>query len=173
VTRLQRLVAFVRDALVHSAPLPTEGPRSRVAVLAVVAVNIVALVFLVENTRRTLRPLFSEAPPPPIRAEGPGDQRFELDEKTRKSIFAELAALELSERKRNIDQNTWNGHLWSREDDRGWQERVLARSLARRHGVSISQIFLVLEEGIRSKWPAPDGKPLPANAEPLKLRTGW
>jgi hypothetical protein len=175
VTRLQRLVAFVRDALVHSAPLPAEheGPRSRVALLAAVTVNVVAIVFLVSNTRRTLRPVFSAPPPAPIRAEGPGDQRFELDEKTRKSIFAELAALELSERKRNIDQNTWNGHLWSREDDRGWQERVLARSLARRHNVSISQIFLVLEEGIRSKWPAPDGKPLPANVEPLNLRTGW
>ena len=37
---------------------------------------------------------------------------------------------ENAERKRAIEQNTWKGHLWSREDDRGHYERVQLRALA-------------------------------------------
>lgn len=175
MSRWRSALSRLLEITEKSWPLPREdqGPRSRLAMLLVVLVHVFAAGVLVANLRRVVKPILDEPGLPPIRAEGPGDQRFEIDLATRKAIFAELAALELSERKRNIDQNTWSGHLWSREDDRGWQERTLARSLARRHNVSISQIFLVLEEGIREKWLAPDGKPLPANVEPLNLRTGW
>lgn len=171
----QRVVERAREVIVRSAPLPSdrEGPRSRVAILSVIAVHVVALGVLVGVTRKAVQPILSEPGPARIRAEGPGDQRFELDEKTRKAIFAELAAAELAERKRHVDGNTWQGHLWSREDDRGWQEHTLVRTLASRHGVSMSIIYLVLDEGIHARWPGPDGKPLPANAEPLNLRTGW
>jgi hypothetical protein len=76
-------------------------------------------------------------------------------------------------RKEGIEKNTWNGHIWSREDDRGWGERVLARSLAQKYGISLTQVFLVLDEGIRKKWPGPDGNPLPATVPPLDLRPTW
>ena len=40
-----------------------------------------------------------------------------------------------------IAQNTWNGHAWSREDDRGHFERVEVRRLATKHKLSISQVY--------------------------------
>lgn len=164
------------DALLqahHPEPSPRALPRSRAVFIAALAAQLVGLVALVVVTTKAVRPILSEPGPARIRAQGPGDQRFELPEKTRRAIFGELAAAELAERKRHIDGNTWQGHLWSREDDRGWQERTLVRSLATRHGVSLSQIYLVLDEGIHEKWPGPDGKPLPATAEPLNLRPVW
>lgn len=156
-----------------SQPSRRALPSSRAAMVATFAAQVAGLVALVVVTTQAVRPILSEPGPARVRAEGPGDQRFELPEKDRRAIFAELAAAELAERKRHVDGNTWQGHPWSREDDRGWQEHTLVRSLASRHGVSMSQIYLVLDEGIHAKWPGPDGKPLPATAEPLNMRTGW
>jgi hypothetical protein len=96
-----------------------------------------------------------------------------LDEATRKAIFAELAAAELAERKRAIAQNTWNGHAWSQEDDRGHYERVAARAAAAKYRVSLSQIYLVLDEGLREHWPSPEGAPLTATTPPLSIRSTW
>ncbi len=172
---LGALVARGRALLEDAHPEPPERalPRSRAAVVAAIVVQLAGLVGLAVVTRKAVSPVLSEPGPARIRAKGPDDQRFELPEKKRREIFAELAAAELAERKRHVEGNTWQGHLWSREDDRGWQERTLVRSLASRHGVSISQIYLVLDEGIHERWPGPDGKPLPATAEPLNLRPVW
>jgi len=163
------------DRIVQLSPLPraSDLPQSRAAVLVRAAVHVVALVVVFVSIRDALRPIFKGPRPTAIRAEGPGDQRYELDEKTRKEIFSDLAALEQKTRADGIAQNTWNGHLWSRDDDRGWGERVRARSIAQTRGISLTQVFLILEEGIRNRWPGPDGKPLPATVPPLNLRTGW
>ena len=59
-------------------------------------------------------------------AEEIDDYKFRLPERTRREIFAQLAAAELAERARAIQANTWKGHTWSREDDRGHYERVAA-----------------------------------------------
>ncbi len=174
--RARRLREALRSRLVATthAPRPDELPRSRIAVWARLMVHAVAIVVLVKTARETFRPLFIVPQPAPVAVTSPGvgapGIAFELDEKTRKEIFAELASAELAERKRAIAQNTWSGHLWSREDDRGWQERVLARAIAQRRTISLTQVYLVLDEGIRNKWPASDGKPLPATAPPVELR---
>ena len=55
----------------------------------------------------------------------------------------------------------------------GAQERALAQSLATRHGLSLSQVYLILDEGIRDKWPGPDGEPLIATTPPQDPRDTW
>ncbi len=99
--------------------------------------------------------------------------RYGMNAETRKAIFDELASAERAERHRAIEQNTWQGDLWSREDDRGYQELTLARALSTKYGVSLTQVYLVLDEAIREKWRGPDGEPLPATTPPLRPRSRW
>jgi hypothetical protein len=133
----------------------------------------VALYFAVSSVRTTVRPLTTRATQSPLGEEEHEGFRYGLPLEKRQAIFNELAAGELVERKRGIDQNTWNGHLWSREDDRGHQELTLARNLAARNKISLTQVYLILDEGIRKRWPAPDGRPLPATTPPQDPRTTW
>jgi hypothetical protein len=172
---VRRRLGSAGDMLVRLSPLPrtSEGPQSRLGVLLRLAVQLVALVVLIKTVHATFKPIFTVPRPPALRVDGPGDLHLEMDENTRKAIFSELAALEQKTRKDGIERNTWNGHLWSREDDRGWGERMLVRSLASSHHVSVTQVYLVLDEGIRKHWPGPDGNPLPATVPPLDLRTTW
>ncbi len=146
-------------------------PESKAAwVVRVVAVGVVLSVLWRRVEGATL-PLLSAKPPPAIPTEEIEDYRFRLPERIRRQIFAELAAAELAERARAVQANTWKGHLWSREDDRGHYERVAVRAAAAKHKVSLSQVYLVLDEGIRERWPGPDGKPLPALTPPLDIRS--
>lgn len=133
----------------------------------------VGLYVLWKNVNAATSPMLNAKPLPEIPVEEIDDYRFRLPERTRREMFAELAAAELSERKRAIDANTWNGHLWSREDDRGHYERVAVRTVAAKYHVTYTQTYLVLDEGIRNHWPAPDGKPLPATSPPLNIRSAW
>jgi hypothetical protein len=175
VATMRRRLSAGGSAIVRWSPLPRadEGAQSRVGMLAPLLVQAIALVFVVRAARPLFAPLFAEREPRPLPNVEPPGIRFGLDEKARKEIFAELATAEAAERARAISQNTWNGHLWSREDDRGWHERVLARAIAQRRGISLTQVFLVLDEGIRNHWPDKDGKPLAATTPPLDLRTVW
>jgi hypothetical protein len=148
-------------------------PDSKAAwVVRVVAVAIV-LVVLWRRVETATRPLLSAKPPPPVPTEEIEDYRFRLPERLRREIFAELATAEIAERARAIQANTWNGHVWSREDDRGHYERVAVRAVAAKHKISLSQTYLVLDEGIRERWPGPDGKPLAATTPPLNIRSTW
>jgi hypothetical protein len=99
--------------------------------------------------------------------------RYGIPDETRHQIFEELAQAEKAERARAIANNTWNGHAWSREDDRGHQELTLARVLAGKHHVSLSAIYAVLEEGIREHWTDADGATLPATTPPQDPRSTW
>ena len=146
-------------------------PDSKVGwIMRLVAIAIVA-VALVRRVQAVTQPLLSARPPAPIPTEEIDDYRFRLPERVRREIFTELATAELAERERAIKANTWNGHVWSREDDRGHYERVAARAAAARHKVSLTQVYLVLDEGLREQWLAPDGKPLPATTPPLSIRS--
>ena len=109
----------------------------------------------------------------PLGGDAYDGHRYGMKLALRKAIFAELAAAEKAQRERAVAQNTWHGHAWSREDDRGYQERALAQSLATRHGLSLSQVYLILDEGIRDKWPGPDGEPLIATTPPQDPRDTW
>ncbi len=134
-------------------------------------VSVIALALLVRSLERRVGPMLKTKPPAPITSAEDPANRFGIPEATRRQIFTELATAEVAERKRAIDGNTWKGHLWSREDDRGHYERVAARGIAARHGVSLTQVYLVLDEGIRQRWPAPNGNPIIGTTPPLNLRT--
>lgn len=151
----------------------TVRPASRLAWAIRVVVFAAALGMLWQRTRGATQPLLSAKPGAPIPTEEIDDYRFRLPERTRRDIFADLAAAELAERARAINSNTWGGHAWSREDDRGWYERVAARAAAAKYRVALSQVYLVLDEGVRNHWPGPDGKPLPATTPPLNIRSTW
>jgi hypothetical protein len=146
-------------------------PRSKAAWVVRAIALAVTLVVLWRRVDAVTKPLLSAKPPATIPTEEVDDYRFRIPERTRRAIFAELAAAELAERARAIQANTWKGHLWSREDDRGHHERLAARAAAAKHKVSLTQVYLVLDEGIRERWPGPDGNPLPATTPPLNIRS--
>lgn len=148
-------------------------PASRVAWLVRVAVMSFALVVLYKRVHTATAPLLGAKPLPVIPNEEIEDYRFRLPERTRREIFTEIAEGEAAERKRAIDYDKWKGHLWSREDDRGHFERVELRQLATKYKISLTQMYLILDEGIRGRWPGPDGEPLPATTPPLDLRSTW
>ena len=149
------------------------APSTRVAWVVRICVFSFAAVVLWKRISVTVAPLLNAKPPTPIPSEEIEDYRFRLPERTRREIFAEIAEAEQAERAHAIQKNTWNGHLWSREDDRGHFERVLFRQLAKRYNISLTQVYLVLDEGIRARWPGPDGQPLPATTPPLNPRPTW
>lgn len=146
------------------------APRSHVAWAVRVCVFTFAAVMLYKRVTVVTAPLLDAKELTFIPSEEIDDYRFRLPERTRREIFMEIAAAENAERKRAVDQNTWKGHLWSREDDRGHFERLQLRQLATRYKVSLTQIYLVLDEGIRAHWPGPDGNPLPATTPALDMR---
>jgi hypothetical protein len=148
----------------------SQTPSSRAGWLVRLFAIGVGVVLLYPRVGAATRPLLLAKPPPPIPVEEIEDYRFRLPERERREIFAELAAAELAERARAIQANSWNGQLWSREDDRGHYERVAVRAAAAKHRVSLSQVYLVLDEGIRERWPAPNGEPLPGTTPPLNMR---
>lgn len=148
-------------------------PDSKAGWIVRCGVLAIALVTLGRRIGIAVNPMLSTKPPTAVPTEEIGDYRFRLSERTRREMFAELASAELAERARAIKANTWNGHQWSREDDRGYYERVAVRSVAAKHRVSLSQAYLVLDEGIRERWPGPDGNPLPATTPPLSIRSSW
>jgi hypothetical protein len=145
-------------------------PSSRIAWAVRVCVLSFATVVLVKRVSSVTAPLLNAKPLPAVPSEEIEDYRFRMPERTRREIFAQIAAAEMAERKRAIDQNTWNGHLWSREDDRGHQERVELRRVAKEYNISLTQAYLVLDEGIREHWEGPDGNPLSATTPALDMR---
>jgi hypothetical protein len=109
----------------------------------------------------------------PLNGDTYEDHRFGLRLETRKAIFRELATVELAERARALSVNSWNGHLWSREDDRGHYEMTAALRLSKQYKTSLTQVYMILDEGIREHWPAPNGEPLPATTPPQDPRSTW
>jgi hypothetical protein len=164
--------AITFDSLVSLLDFESR-PSSKAGWILRVAVTLVAAVVLTRTVSALVGPMMKTKPPPVLPSEELAGDRFRLNEAERKEIFREFATAEIAERARGINQNTWNGHLWSREDDRGYIERTTARAAAARHHCSLSQVYLVLDEGIRQKWPGPDGKPLAGNTPPFNPRTTW
>jgi hypothetical protein len=157
-------------ALFDFAAKPTTKAGWAIRFVAVV----LASALLYRRVVAAAHPLLSAKPPSPIPVEEIDDYKFKLPERTRREIFAELAAAEIAERQRAISANTWNGHPWSREDDRGYYERALAQRLALKYRCSLTQVYLVLDDALRNHWEGPDGKPLPPSTPPLIMRgTTW
>jgi hypothetical protein len=135
------------------------------------SVVVLSVAVLWQRVQIATAPMLRAKQPAPIASADIEGYRFRLPEEKRREIFEQLATAELAERERAISKNTWAGHLWSREDDRGHYERVAARSVAAKYRVSLSQVYLVLDEGLRNHWPAPNGEPLPATTPPLSIRS--
>jgi len=148
-------------------------PSTRVGWAVRVAVLSFAVIVLWKRIGAVAAPLLDAKPPPAIPSEEIEDYRFRLPERVRREIFMEIAGPEAAERKRAIEHDKWKGHLWSREDDRGHFERVELRQVALRNKITLSQVYLILDEGIRDHWPGPDGEPLPATSPPLDPRSTW
>jgi len=146
-------------------------PRSKAGWILRAVITVVVFAFLWRRVVGVTHTLIATKPSPTIPTEEIEDYRFRLPEHTRRDIFRDLATVEVAERARAIAANTWGGHLWSREDDRGHYERVAARGAAQKYHCSLSQVYLVLDEGIRERWPGPDGNPLPATTPPHSIRT--
>ncbi len=161
-------VASYLDALDFDKPQKTLW-GTRLHILAWAGALVLALSWL----RGTVAPLTKRSQPTPLGGEEHEGHRYGMMLEKRKAIFDELAAAEIAERQRALAANTWEGHLWSREDDRGYKEMTLARSIAMRNNISLSHVYLILDEGLRKQWPGPDGKPLPATTPPQDPRSTW
>jgi hypothetical protein len=81
--------------------------------------------------------------------------RYGLSEEARREIFAALASAETGKAVPTLERAR-------RSHDRGDAEASIVGSLATKHRVSRSAIWAVLEQGIRERWPGPDGAPVPA-----------
>jgi len=148
-------------------------PSTRVGFVVRVAVISFAAVVLWRRLNVLAAPLTHAKPPIPIPSEEIEDYRFRLPERTRREIFQQIAENEQALRAQALQANSWDGHLWSREDDRGHFERLFFRRLAKEHNISLSQVYFILDEGVRAKWPGPDGKSLPGTTPPLNPRQTW
>ena len=122
--------------------------------------SIATLATITKDLRRA-------GPPPSLPADA-GDVRFGLSEQTRRAFFSDIASHEASNIA--IGVSGFPGQPWSQEDHRCAMERGTQADVARRHRISVSQAYLILDEGIRMHWPGPDGQPLNPKSVPLQPR---
>ena len=147
----------------------TESERTtRTQLVAYLAASLFSLGVAGVWVARTVRPITSEKAPPALVDREPNGVRFGLSEESRRAIFKEIAAAEPSARSNGVAG--FPGQPWSQEDHRCAFERDTIRAIAARSGIDIAQVYLVLDEGIRDRWPGPDGKPLTPHTTPLQPR---
>jgi hypothetical protein len=170
--RLRALARWVVDgSRVHLDDVTAPHPaRPRLATALIIVAQLVSIAAVTAAWKRSGALITAAPAPAPVQAPT-ATTRFGLREEQRRAMFLELATAEQSERQRAILQNSWGGHAWSREDDLGYVLRQRAREAGQRYGLSITHAYLVFDEGIRQRWPGPDGQPLPATTSPLSLRT--
>lgn len=130
-------------------------------------VQLASLVAVTPWALRTISPI-TRAPKPAALVDGPGDVRYGMPLALRQEVFKELAAAEPHNRQSGAAG--FPGQPWSQEDHRAAFERDVMRDVAARRKLNLTQVYLVLDEGIREKWPGPDGKPLMATTIPLDPR---
>lgn len=146
-----------------------EGERvTRTQLLLPVVAATLAMVYAGVWIVRTARPITSAAPPGAVLDREGTDVRFGLPEAVRREIFNELATAEPNARASGIAG--FPGLPWSQEDHRCAFERDTARSIAARRQISLSQVYLILDEGIRNKWLGPDKQALNPKTVPLLPR---
>lgn len=149
---------------------PAQNAESAWLRLGAIIAGATAMFYVAKNNVSTL---VDAQPLPNLTQDAHEGYRYGLKDETRHEIFEQLAEAEKNERQRAVAQNTWGGHAWSREDDRGHVEMTLARALASKHHVSLSAIYAVLEEGIREHWTTADGDTLTPFTPPQDPRSTW
>jgi hypothetical protein len=148
--------------------LADRRPSSRAAVVRSVALHAFATLAAILAVRSVALPVLHAHAPADLPVDGKDGARFGLVEGVRREIFREVAAAEPASRSRAAQ--TFPGAAWSTEDHRAALERDMIRAIAQRRQLSLSQVYLVLDEGIRGHWPGPDGNPLSAQSAPLAPR---
>lgn len=143
--------------------------RTKRMLLVVSGVSLLTLFYAVRELRALARPLTHAKPLATLPAPA-GDSKWGMPLSMRREIFAEFAAAEPTNRAEGIRAFPGPALAWSAEDHRGAFERQKARELSSRYRVSLTQIYLCLDEGIHDKWPGPDGKPLDPHTVPLNPR---
>lgn len=127
-----------------------DGGRLKRPLPLVFAGSIVALVFA-----------FATLNPAPVRPLQPTPEQ-------RRELFERLVENELAAREEAKDD--WAHHRWSQQDAFGAKESDRVSKLAGERGFAAQDLFLVIDEGLRSKWTTADGGVLPATIVPLKPR---
>lgn len=89
-------------------------------------------------------------------------------ESMQRALFDEVVREEPGARERARDD--WAHHRWSQQDAFGAFERDRISGLAGQKGLSVQDLFLVVDHGLRAGWPGPDGRPLDVSTVPLKPR---
>ena len=143
-------------------------PTKRVLVAAV-AISVVTFFVGYRDLRAIAHPLTHAKPLPPLPADE-GENKWGLPLKTRRAIFDDFAAAEPTSRVEGTRAFPGAALAWSAEDHRGAYERNKARELAGKYRCTLSQVYFSLDEGIRERWPGPDGKPLDPKTVPLNPR---
>jgi hypothetical protein len=148
--------------------MPRSGaPSHRRQMIVALVVRVSLFALAIGAIAFLTAPIWSAALPEPVPRSGNG-RRFGLTLEERRAVFTELVRNEARNRAHSAER--FAGDPFSINDDRSWGEMHDARELARRRGLSLSQVYLVLDEGIRARWPGPDGAPLAATVPPLDPR---
>ncbi|MEO8874636.1 MAG: hypothetical protein ABI461_03535 [Polyangiaceae bacterium] len=139
-------------------------PETRSVLLATWMVRAIALLIALGiglNLTRVVR----TTPPPALLSTA--DPLYGIDDTRRHLIFSDLAADEAHARAESAQK--FPGEPWSIEDERAAHERDRTREIAGNRKISVSQAYLILDEGIREHWPAPKHA-LDGSVVPLKPR---
>lgn len=148
--------------------------RSRSMALVLFALSAGSLAYAWREWRDATGPLVTALPPAPLPPDS-GDTRFGVPLATRKKVFEDFAVAEPMGRAEGKKGFPGFELEWSAEDHRGAFERQKAAELSSRYRLSLTQVYLILDEGIREHWLAPDGEPLTPYTVPLRPRRkyGW
>jgi hypothetical protein len=146
----------------YQDPKPFWGARgARITQALFAALAVIGLGLITHRVRM-------KKPPRVIPMGQDGDaQRFGLSLEKRKAMFADVAGHDVEWRTKAASRFS---EAWRREDDRAAMERDHVRSMAGRHRVNVSIVYLVVDEGLRLKWTGPNGVPLNAAVVPLQQK---
>lgn len=161
---MRRRIAQVFDVWVGDATLP-DTPRVRQARFAVRALSLIAAVWLLLFVTKRV---WNTPAPSALGADPEGsDMRFGLTEAARKRLFSELVANEPEWRSKAHEHFK---EAWRAEDDRAAFERDFVRDTASKRKLNVTVVYLVLDEGIRKRWPGPGGAPVEPTVIPLQQK---
>ncbi len=148
--------------------------RTRPVLYVWLGFTVATLSYCFVVARDMTRPLRTAQAPAPLPPDH-GDVKFGVPLAVRKQVFEELAAAEPSAREEG--KKAFGGFAleWSAEDHRGGFERKTVANIGAAKHLSVTQVYLILDEGIRERWPGPDGQPLSPLVAPLHPRRkyGW
>lgn len=85
-----------------------------------------------------------------------------------RQLYREFAAAEPS--MRAAAAANFPGDAWSQDDDFHNREQALLRHVALREKVSVTELLMWLDRGMRERWPLPEGVVVRPTAAPCRPR---